>query len=84
MALAPTLGVAASIALMLLSLALWARQGPLALGMLAAASCAADWSPGSLHDGSAIGRQVAVLLLATALCLGYRLRRQWMDGTSRE
>lgn len=84
LAFVPVVGTAATSALILLALALWARQGFVALAMLMAASLAADWSHRSLHSASTAGPQVVVLLLAAALCLGYRLRRRWRDEKGRE
>lgn len=84
LAFVPAVGTAATSALILLALALWARQGFVALAMLMAASLAADWSHRSLHSASTAGPQVVVLLLAAALCLGYRLRRRWRDEKGRE
>jgi hypothetical protein len=83
-ALAPLVGVAAAVCLMLMALALSAWQGWLALALLMAASLAADWRDGPAAD-SGVGRQVVVMVLAGGLSGWRHLRRSRLrDGASRE
>jgi hypothetical protein len=66
-------GVAASVCLMAMALALGARQGLLALAMLMAASLSADWQFTPL-DGGSLLRQLTVILLTCGVCGWYWLR----------
>lgn len=75
-ALAGAIGISASVLLMLMSLALWARQGWLAMAMLLSASLAADLPLPTPGVESTIVRQVLVFLSAAVLCGWYRLRRK--------
>lgn len=75
-------GMASSVCLMLMALAIWARQGLLALAMLMAASLAAD--PPGLAGGSAFIRQLMVFVLAGMLCTWYRLRRSHLFRRTRQ
>lgn len=78
-AFSTALGYAATIFLMLMALALWARQGFMALAMLMAASLATNGSRDAIDDQSALPRQLFVILTAIALCGWYRLRRHYVD-----
>jgi hypothetical protein len=80
-ALSPLVGVASGVFLMLMALALIARQGWLALAMLMAASLAADW-PYLPHAESSFGRQFFVLLLGGGLAGWRHLRRSSRSGES--
>ncbi len=62
--------------LMLSALALATRSGWLAIGMLAAASLAADVGEG-LDDNRALQRQILILLLGTLPCVWFRIRGAW-------
>ena len=74
LALSSVLGVATSLILMLMGLALWARRGWIALAMLMAASLAADGSFDLPNSGLSMVRQIAVILLAASLCSWYCVR----------
>ena len=76
LALSGILGLASSVLLMGMGLALGARQGLLALTTLMAASLAADWPSSSTDGDSSIQRQLMVMLLAALLIGWYRLRRR--------
>ncbi len=76
-ALSAVVGTASSVLLMLMALALWARQGLLALRMFMAACLGADGRFAG-GEGAAVARQLLVVLLAAALCGWYCLRRLWM------
>jgi predicted membrane protein len=67
------IGIAAGISLMLMAFALAARQGMLALVLLAAASLLADWSLSQTFAGSLFCQSI-ILLIAAALCAWYRPR----------
>ncbi len=75
-ALSALVGMAASAMLMLMALALWARQGLLALAMLMATLLVADAPFQAKGEGAALARQVLVILLAAGLCGWYCLRRR--------
>lgn len=74
-ALSALIGIAASSLLMLMSLALWARQGLLALTMFMAACLGADAPFQARGEGAALARQALVVLVAAGLCGWYCLRR---------
>ncbi len=74
-ALSAIVGIGASTFLMLMTLAVSARQGVLALVMLMGASLAADWPIQTIHSDDHLVRQVVVILAATCSCSWYRLRR---------
>jgi hypothetical protein len=74
-AFTPISGVAAGVCLMLLALALWSRQGGVALAMLMAACLAAELPSSEPSSGSAFGRQFVTILAAAALCGWYQMRR---------
>jgi hypothetical protein len=82
MAWSAPLGVAASVFLMLMGLALWARQGVLCLAMLMAACLAVDSS--QQDSASRMERQLMVILLAGALCTWYRVRREYVSTGARK
>jgi hypothetical protein len=77
-ALSAVVGVAASAVLMLMALALWARQGLLALVMLMAALLVAGARFQATSESVAVARQVLVILTAAALCGWYCLRRRFV------
>ena len=81
-ALSPCTGPAASLFLMLMALALGTKQGLAALTMLAAASIAADWKIHSINIANNNLRQIAVFILAAAICGGYLLRQRLFDAPS--
>ena len=74
-------GVASSVFLTLMALAVWARQGILALLMLAAASLATAPLYDPTHSTSATMRECIVFLLGTGICFWYQVRRQWEKCT---
>jgi hypothetical protein len=75
-ALSGVVGPAASVLLMLMALALWARQGVLALAMLMAACIAANANLQPQDEGASIVRQLAIIATATGLGIWYCLRRR--------
>ncbi len=77
-ALSALVGMAASGVLMLMALALWARQGLLALVMLMAALLVAGAPFQAISESAALARQVLVILTAAALCGWYCLRRRFV------
>lgn len=65
------IGLAASVPLMLMAMAIWARQGWLALGLLAAASLTADvWA--DPFQMASVPRQLLVMLPAALVVAWYR------------
>jgi len=83
-ALSAVIGAGASVCLMLMALFLWAKRGLIALAMLMAASLMADWSGDPLQGAVPLVRQFAVIVLATALCSWYALRRKYIGAKSPE
>jgi hypothetical protein len=77
-ALSALVGMAASVALMLMALALWARQGLLALTTFSAALLVAGAPFPTSGEGQALARLVLVILLAAGLCGWYCLRRRYV------
>ena len=69
-------GVGSSIGLMLLALALWFRQGLLALAMLAATLIAAGAAVDAPRGDFGAGRFLLIVLVATGLCAWYTPRRE--------
>jgi hypothetical protein len=75
-AAAGVISLPASVFLMLMALALWARQGVPALAMLMAALVSADATLRSHDEGMSLIRQVAILATAAFLGGWYCLRRR--------
>ena len=78
-AFSPLSGVIASVYLMLMALALGAKQGLAALLMLIAASVSTDWQLSPIDGASAFQRQIMVMLLAALIC-GWYLQRGRLFG----
>jgi len=72
-------GVAASVALMLMALALWMRQGCFALIMWMTASLVADLPWNASPEGSTLLAQLTSITLAGGLVAWYRVRRHFAD-----
>jgi uncharacterized membrane-anchored protein len=72
--LSGVLGIASSVCLMLMALALWARQGFLSLTMLMMAYFVANWKLDSQQPES-LARAFLTILVAFAICLWFRARR---------
>ena len=70
------LGLASSMLLMAMGLALGLRQGTLALALFIAAVLVADVRFSSIDSTESFWRQSIVALMATALCTWYKARRQ--------
>jgi hypothetical protein len=75
-AFSAVIGIVAGAMLMLMALALWARQGMLALILFMLASLTADVTSSNHNEAAALGRQFFVILLAAVLCGWYCLRRR--------
>jgi hypothetical protein len=75
MALSAVTGAVAGFCLILMALALWTRQGWLALAMLMMALLAADAAFYPLPGTPSLTSQLAVILMAAGLCGWYRYRR---------
>ena len=84
LALSAVIGLGASVCLMLMALFLWLKRGLFALLMLMAASLIADWSGFPRMGAEPLVRQTAVIVLATALCSWYALRRKLVEMRSSE
>ncbi len=76
LAFAPTLGIAASLLMMGMGLALGFHRGWLALCCVIGASVTADIPSIEVIGGASVRRQLLILGLATVLCVWYVLRRR--------
>jgi len=79
LALSPSLNPACDCCLMVMAVALAARQGLLALLMLMAASLTADLPAHSPQGGFTFAGQALVFLLAGLLCVWYQVRRKFIQ-----
>lgn len=75
-------GIVSCACLMAMALALAAKQGGLALATLIAASMLTEVGRSLPSAGGSLSRQLAVLLLAAALCVWYQLRTAFFEPTA--
>ena len=85
-ALSPLIGILASVLLMLLALAIWARAGKLAMIMLMAVLLAANAPRSPVTEWFPYGQQLlsAPLALAIAVWYGYRRTRREHDAANQQ
>ena len=79
LAFSAILGITTSVLLMLMALAIWTRQGRLALTMFIAAVLASDIRMYSPEENWFLARHALVVLLGTLLPAWYQLRRKWSE-----
>ena len=77
-ALSPLIGILATVLLMLLALAIWARAGKVAMMMLMAILLAANAPRSPVTEWFPYGQQLLSSPLALAIAVWYGYRRKWM------